>query len=365
MKHPFQLSSKAARGRGTPESPPNRFEKLHVEWEAETQADLESAVDDAGGPRKVKTHYYDDDTQTIISHNDSPDIGFSHSLNPYRGCEHGCAYCYARPYHEYLGFNAGIDFESRIMVKKRAATLLEKALGAKHWKPSALACSGVTDCYQPVEKQLEITRSCLAVLARLRHPVGMVTKNHLVTRDRDHLAELARYDAAGVYFSITTLDSNLASILEPRASGPQARLRAITQLREAGVPVAVNVAPLIPGLNDHEIPQILEAAADHGAQSAGYTCLRLPYGVKDLFTHWLEDHMPAQAEKILGRIKEMRGGKLNDADFGTRMRGQGQVAEDMRSLFKVSAKRYHLDQPARPLSTEAFTPPRGRQLELF
>lgn len=358
MSNPYAISPQVARGRGVAEAPPNRFEKLQVEFEPEEQ---HGDSDD----RAIRTVFYHDDTQTIISHNDSPDIGFDISLNPYRGCEHGCAYCYARPTHEYLGFNLGIDFETKIMVKKRAAALLEKALRAKSWKPSTLACSGVTDCYQPIEKKLEITRGCLEVLRRVRHPVAIITKNHLVTRDRDLLGELAHHQAASVHMSVTTLDPKLARMLESRAASPAHRLRAIRELRDTGVPVSVNVAPIIPGLNDHEIPQILEAAADHGAVSAGYTCVRLPLGVKDVFDHWLEIHVPAQRDKILGRIREMRGGKLNDSSFGQRMRGQGQVAEDIRRLFRVSARRHGLDQPHRALSSAAFVPPQGSQMELF
>ena len=252
------------------EAPPNRFEKLHIEWEPEVQA----GVPPDGGadlpPTAIKTTFLQDDTQSIISKNDSPDIPFDISLNPYRGCEHGCAYCYARPSHEYLGFDAGIDFESKIMVKPKAANLLEQALSSKNWEPKTLACSGVTDCYQPVENRLEITRQCLQVLSKSLHPVGMISKNHLVTRDIDLLEPLARAraGAASVTLSITTLDPKLAHQLEPRASSPKQRLDAVRRLREAGIPASVNVAPIIPGLNDHEIPAILEAAADQGALRA-------------------------------------------------------------------------------------------------
>ncbi len=360
------LSRAFARGRGTSQAPPNRFEKLSIAWEPEVQAGVAPDGDPESSPRPLKTTFYEDDSQTIITHNDSPDIGFNASLNPYRGCEHGCAYCYARPTHEYLGFNAGLDFESKIMVKKRAATLLEKALGKPSWKPTPLACSGVTDCYQPVEKALEITRACLAVLARLRHPVGIITKNHLVTRDCDHLATLAAYRASAVHVSITTLDPNLAHRLEPRASSPSQRLGAIQTLQDAGIPVGVSVAPIIPGLNDHEIPKILEAAADHGATSAGYTVVRLPLAVKDIFAAWLEEFTPGQKEKVMGRIQSMRGGvRLNDSRFGHRMSGIGPVADEIRALFEVSSKRYRLDAKQQPLSTESFIPPRGKQLELF
>ncbi len=366
MPHLHALSRQGARGRGTAEAPPNRFEDQGIEWDPEYQARGTVDPDPAAEPPVLKTTRFRDDTQSLLSRNQSPDIGFDYSLNPYRGCEHGCAYCYARPYHEYLGFNAGIDFESKIVVKERAASLLERELSRPGWVPTTLACSGVTDCYQPLEKRLEITRGCLAVLARCRHPVGIITKNHLVTRDLDHLQPLAAVNACVVSLSITTLDPKLGQRMEPRASSPSARLQAVRTLREAGIPVSVNVAPVIPGLNDHEIPQLLEAAADHGAQAAHYTVVRLPYGVKDLFTHWLDDQLPEQKEKILGRIRSLRGGnRLNDSRFGTRMSGSGPVAEFIHQLFQVSLKRHHLASSVPPLSTEAFVPPGGRQLELF
>jgi len=352
------------RGRGAVEAPGNRFERQRVEidWGAveETRA---HDPDDGGAPVR-KTVFYRDDSQSIVSTNDSPDLGFEASLNPYRGCEHGCAYCYARPYHEYLGFNAGIDFESKIMVKEKAAELLERELSAKRWEPKALACSGVTDCYQPVERVLGITRGCLEVLARFRNPVGIITKNALVTRDKDFLAELAAVGAAFVHVSITSLDRDLARVLEPRASGPESRLRAIRELTDAGIPVGVSAAPMIPGLNDHELPAILNAAAEHGAVAAFYTAVRLPHGVADLFTGWLERHFPDRRERVLGRIREMRGGKLNDGRFGERMRGTGPVADGMWRLFEVSRRRAGLDRPRVPLATNAFRRPGGAQLEL-
>jgi DNA repair photolyase len=351
------------RGRGAVESPGNRFEKLRVEIDWGAVEEIQANDPDADGAPLRKTVYFRDDSQSIISTNDSPDLGFDASLNPYRGCEHGCAYCYARPYHEYLGFNAGLDFESKIMVKERAAELLERELSAKNWQPKVLACSGVTDCYQPVERELRITRSCLEVLARFRNPVGIITKNALVTRDKDYLSELASDGAAFVHLSITSLDRDLARVLEPRASGPESRLRAIRELTEAGIPVGVSAAPMIPGLNDHEIPAILNAAAEHGAVAAFYTAVRLPYGVADLFSGWLERHFPDRKERVLGRIREMRGGQLNDGRFGERMRGSGPIAEGMRRLFEVSRRRAGLDRPRKPLNTAAFQRPGGIQLE--
>lgn len=352
------------RGRGTVENPQNRFEKLSIEpdpgeWEEIARIDPDFA------PQRPRTEYLRDDSQSIISTNQSPDIGFTHSLNPYRGCEHGCAYCYARPYHEYLGFNAGLDFETRIMVKERAAELLERRLAAKSWKPTPLAMSGVTDCYQPLEKKLEITRSCLEVLAAFRNPVGIVTKNALVTRDIDFLGELAGFDASVVVLSITTLDPELCGILEPRASRPAARLEALRKLSKAGIPVGVSVAPIIPGLNEHEIPAILTAAADHGATFASGTVLRLPYAVKDVFSAWLDQFLPERKDLILGRVRELRGGNLNDSDFGTRMRGSGPLADQIEQLLAVSKRRSGFDAIRKPLSTAAFRRRLPGQPELF
>lgn len=358
---PFHLSP---RGRGTTESPPNRFERLTVESDDGAWEEIAGADPDFE-PRRIATAFLRDDSQSILSANDSPDIGFTHSLNPYRGCEHGCAYCYARPYHEYLGYNAGIDFESRILVKERAPELLEAALSRKSWTPTPLACSGVTDCYQPVERKLGITRRCLEVLVEFRHPVGIVTKNALVVRDLDLLAELASHGAAKVVISLTTLDAALASALEPRASRPSARLGAMRTLSDAGLPVGVSIAPIVPGLNDHEIPALMEAAADHGASFASGTVLRLPHTVKEVFSAWLDRFEPGRKELILGRVRELRGGKLNDARFGSRMSGSGPLAEQIARLLEVSKHRAGLDGPRQALSIAAFRRRIPGQLELF
>ena len=343
-------------GRGAGFNPANRFEALHLEPDPEEEHDPER-------PRR-QTVYYRDFTRTIIAHNDSPDVGFESSINPYRGCEHGCIYCYARPTHEFLGFSAGLDFESRIMVKENAAELLAEELSSPSWKPQTLVMSGVTDPYQPVERRLKITRSCLEVLARFRNPVGIITKNQLVTRDLDLLGELAAHQAAAVNISITSLDPKLQRVLEPRTSTPRARLQAIRELRAAGIPVGVMSAPVIPGLNDHEVPAILEAAGEAGARFAGYTVVRLPYAVAPLFERWLEEHFPDRKEKVLGRIRHLRGGeKLNDPRFKTRMRGEGIFAEQIRDLFTVGCKRAGMhDRPV--LSTAGFRRP-NEQLSLF
>ncbi len=345
----------ALRGRGSAVQPPNRFERLAVTLDDEAAAEQT-------GPR---TQFLRDAAQSIISRNNSPDIPFGASINAYRGCEHGCAYCYARPYHEYLGFSSGLDFESRILVKPEAPALLRAELSNPKWKPEPLAMSGVTDCYQPIERKLEITRGCLEVLAEFRNPVGIVTKNHLVTRDRDHLSELASHQAVRVYLSITTLDSDLSSKLEPRASRPAHRLAAVRELSEAGIPVGVMVAPVIPGLNEHEIPAIIEAAAAAGALSAGYTVLRLPYAVKEIFQTWLETHFPDRVDRVLNRVRDLRGGKLNVATFGERFRGSGIFADEIARLFTVSARRAGLNRERPPLSTAAFRRLGATQMELF
>lgn len=341
-------------GRGSPIQPPNRFERLHVS--------LDEDVEEGPAPR---TQFYRDAARSIISRNESPDLGFDASINVYRGCEHGCSYCYARPYHEYLGFSSGLDFESRIMVKLDAPELLRAELSHPRWTPQRLAMSGVTDCYQPIERKLEITRRCLQVLADFRNPVAIVTKNHLVTRDRDLLSSLAAHHASCVHISITTLDASLSSRLEPRASRPAHRLAAIRTLSEAGVPVGVLVAPVIPGLNEHEIPAILSAASEAGAQFAGYTVLRLPYAVKDIFRAWLEAHFPDRVERVLGRVREMRGGELNKSSFGERMRGTGAIADEIRQLFQVCLRRHGLNQRYAELSTAAFRRSDPIQPELF
>jgi DNA repair photolyase len=343
--------------RGTGLRLPNRFERLALE------PDPDSDLDPAEEPSPA-TQFLRDLSVSVISRNDSPDIPFQVSLNPYRGCEHGCIYCYARPTHEYLGFSSGLDFETRILVKERAPELLRAALSARSWVPQWMALSGVTDPYQPIERRLRLTRRCLEVLAEFRQPVGIITKNALVSRDADVLADLARDRAARVSISLTSLDPALRRVLEPRTSPPAARLAAIRALREAGVPVGVMVAPVIPGLNDHEIPSILQAAKEAGAQSAGYTIVRLPYGVKELFQDWLGRHFPDRKEKVLHQIESIRGGRLNDPRFGSRMRGEGVFAEHIARLFAASSSRHGLNVPIPELSTAAFRRPGGQQLNL-
>jgi DNA repair photolyase len=350
-------SEKQIRGRGAGINPPNRFEALHYE--------VEDWCEPEEDPRPIKTSFFKDDSQSIISHNNSPDVGFDVSLNPYRGCEHGCAYCYARPTHEYLGFSAGIDFETKILVKPNAAALLAQVLARPSWRPQHLALSGVTDPYQPIERKLQITRACLRVLADFRNPVHIITKNHLVARDIDYLSELAQYNAVSVTLSVTTLESKLSQILEPRASSPVYRLDAIAALRDHSIPVGVNVAPIIPGINDHEIAAILQTAAKAGASFAAYTIIRLPLTVAPVFIEWLERHFPDRKQKVLDRIRSLRDGKLNTADFGARMGGEGPIADQIRQMFHVCRLRYGITNDFKELSTAAFRRRSPGQLEMF
>jgi DNA repair photolyase len=349
-------TNKPARGRGAGLNPPNRFIPLYRE-------SLDGWTEE--GDPAPRTRFFGDSTRTILNTNDSPDISFYYSLNPYRGCEHGCSYCFARPGHEYLELSAGLDFETKIFVKENAPELLRKELSSPKWVPQAVSMSGVTDCYQPVERRLQLTRRCLQVFAEFRNPVGIVTKSALVTRDIDILAELAKYQAAAVFLSVTTLDAELANKMEPRAAAPAARLRAIRELTAAGIPVGILMAPIIPGLNDHEAPAVLEAAAEAGALTAGYVTLRLPYSVKDVFTSWLEQHYPERKEKVLGRLREVRGGQLNDARWGVRMRGEGEWADLFATMFKLHRKRVGMREDGPALSTEHFTNGRPRQGTLF
>ena len=342
--------------RGATANPKNRFERL--EYVPEPQ----DTDDDAP---LLRTQFLQDDTQSILTRNDSPDVPFTYSVNPYRGCEHGCAYCFARPTHEYLGFSAGLDFESKIVVKVRAPELLREELSSPKWQPQTVALSGVTDCYQPIERKLELTRRCVAVLAEFRNPVSVTTKNHLVTRDLDLYRELAEHRAVRINISITTLDARLAKKLEPRASPPLRRLKAVEQFAAASVPVCVLMAPCIPGLNDHEMLNIFTAAANAGARDAGFTPLRLPGAVAGIFEQWLDTHFPDKKEKILNRVREMRGGKLNDPRFGKRMQGAGFYAEQMAAMYQVAWKTAGFARnPPLKLSTAAFRAPR-EQLRLF
>lgn len=349
---------------GSKIDPPNRFESVHREYDLEH---LEWDQEYLHEISNRKIEYLDDQTQSIVSENKSPDIPFRFSLNPYRGCIHACAYCYARPTHEYLGFNAGLDFETKIVVKRNAPTLLREFLAKPTWTPESIAFSGVTDCYQPAEREFRLTRACLEVALQCRQPISVITKNALILRDLDLLAELAKHRLVHVYLSITTLDSELARAMEPRTSIPAARLRTVAMLSEARIPVGVMTAPIIPGLNDSEIPSLLIAAKEAGAMTAGYILLRLPLTVEPVFLEWLQRIRPTAAKKVIGRIEEARDGKRNSSQWGQRMVGTGPLADQIGSLFSVFQKKLRLDQSLPPYNFDDFRPPppKSGQLSLF
>ena len=330
---------------------PNRFERLVLEPEELP-------------PESVATEVLIDGSRSIIARNDSPDVSFGASINPYRGCEHGCTYCYARPTHEYLGFSAGLDFETRILAKMEAPALLRAELLAPSWTPEVLGMSGVTDPYQPLEKSLRLTRGCLEVLAEFRNPVEIITKSSLVLRDVDLLADLARDRAAAVVLSVTTLDGELSRAMEPRAAHPRERLKALEKLSAAGIPTAVLVAPVVPGLTDHELPEIIKASARAGAKTAGYVVLRLPGSTRDVFMRWLHETLPARAGKVEARIRDLRDGALNDTRFGRRGRGTGAFATQIRSLYRAGLRQAGLRPLGFDLSTASFRRP-GEQLDIF
>ena len=349
--------------RGAVVSPPNRFESTYVEddWEQLPADELIT------GQHKVPTEFISDEAKTIICENDSPDIPFRYSINPYRGCEHGCAYCYARPGHELLGMNAGLDFESKIFVKYKAPHLLRCELNRPSWQGDVLALSGVTDCYQPAEHRFRLTRGLLEVMLEACQPTGIVTKNVRVLRDLDLLSPLATKGLVHVFFSITTLNDGLARKLEPRTATPAAKLRAIRELTAAGVPVGVMVAPVIPGLNDHEMPAILEASRNAGAMAADYILLRLPLAVDLVFMQWLSTHFPLARSRVEALIRQTRDGRLNDAKFGRRQSGQGVYAAGLRKTFQLFATKFAMDRRLPPLDCSQFRPPcvPGEQLQLF
>lgn len=356
---------KFVHGRGPVIDLPNRFTPLVVTPDPEY-----SEFDDHGVPIErplPRTQFFPDSSQSVLNHFDSTDIGPGWGLNPYRGCEHGCAYCYARPFHDYLGWSSGIEFETKILVKLRVAELLRAELSSPKWQPETIMLSGITDVYQPAERHFRLTRACLEVLAELRHPVGIITKNFLITRDLDLLRELARWNCVSVSVSVTTLDADLCGKLEPRASRPEHRLRAIKLLTAAGVRVGVNVAPVIPGLTDHELPAILEAAAGAGATRATFITLRLPHSVKDVFLQWLDTHEPGKRDRVLSRLRDLHGGKLYNSNWGDRLRGDGIFAEQIQKMFEIHARRLGLEsfRRSRALSTEHFRRPGGTQLELL
>jgi len=334
--------------------PPNRFEKLrhepdleHLAWDQEHLTALTN--------REIE--YIDDVSRTIVSENNSPDIPFRYSVNPYRGCVHSCAYCYARPGHDYLGFNAGLDFETKIVVKNDAASLLREFLAKDSWKPQPITFSGVTDCYQPAEREFRLTRQCLEVALKCRQPVSIITKNALVLRDLDLLQPLAADNLVHVYLSITTLDPELARDMEPRTSIPSARLKAVRMLTEAGIPVGVMTAPIIPGLNDSEIPRILAAAKKAGAMTANYILLRLPLTVEPVFIEWLQRTQSLKARKVLSRVQDTRAGQMSSSNWGERMVGKGEIADQIGKMFRLFQNKHQLDRPLPKHRTDLFHPP--------
>jgi len=356
-----------AKGRGTLSNADGRFERFSHVREDDSWGTLEAEARDGAAP--VQTQVEIDTTRDIIARNSSPDISFDRSINPYRGCEHGCVYCFARPTHAYLGFSPGLDFETRIKVKPRAAELLEAALYDPKYKPRTMALGTNTDPYQPLEREYRITRGVLEVLAKFNHPLGIVTKSHLVTRDIDILRAMAAKGLAKVAVSVTTLDAGLARRMEPRASTPEKRLAAIRELKAAGIPTAVMTAPLIPALNDMEMEAILERAAAAGADSAGYVILRLPLEIKDLFREWLEAHVPDKAQHVMTLIRAMRGGLDYDMSWGKRMVGTGPYANLIAQRFRLATRRLGLNERRFPLDLSQFArPPRageGAQLSLL
>jgi DNA repair photolyase len=362
FRHGAMMLPRVHKGRGATLNPVGRFER----HDREAADDGWGTLGELMGEPAPATQMLPDRARTIIAHNDSPDIPFDQSINPYRGCEHGCVYCYARPSHGQLGLSAGLDFETKIFVKQEAAALLRRELSLPGYVCKPISLGANTDPYQPLERRLRITRQVLEVLSATRHPVGIVTKSSLVTRDIDLLAPMARDGLARVYVSVTTLDGRIARTLEPRASTPRRRLKAIGELSSAGVTTGVMVAPIIPALTDHEIEPILKAAADAGAVSAGYVLVRLPHEVKDLMAAWLEAHFPNRAAHVLSLIRQCRDGKLNDPEFGSRMRGSGAYAELIRQRFAKASRRYGFDRRRIPQRTDLFQPPRlDGQLDLF
>lgn len=350
--------------RGSELNPPNRFNVPRAELDPEH---LEFDDDFWAEQQNLKTQFIPDSSKTIVSENDSPDIHFRYSINPYRGCEHGCAYCYARPTHEYLGLNAGVDFETKIFVKERAPELLTQFLSRPAWKPEVIIMSGVTDCYQPAERRYRITRGCLEVALRFRQPLGLITKNALVARDLDVLQPMAEQRLVEVNLSMTTLDQELARTMEPRTSTPAAKLRAIRALTDAGIAVRIMVAPIVPGLNDSHIPAVLEAAREAGAQAASYVLLRLPLTVVPVFHEWLTRTHPTHVERIEQLIVSTRDGKMNSSQFGERMRGTGALSQQIEQSFKVFRRKFGYSEKLPSLDFSQFEVPRptSGQLHLF
>ena len=346
------LHRHVVRGRSSKSNNSGRFESHCAEefddgWSSESEDQI----------NRVDTTITAEAARSIISRNDSPDIGFDRSINPYRGCEHGCIYCFARPTHAYVGLSSGLDFETKLFFKRDASALLRKELSKSGYTPERIQLGANTDCYQPTEKRLRITRTIIETLAEFQHPLGITTKSHLVTRDIDLLASMGEKNLSVVVISLTTLDRHLARTMEPRASTPERRLAAIRELSQAGIPVIVNVAPIVPGLTDHEIERIIESAANAGARYAHYSILRLSHELKDLFKEWLAREQPDRARRVMSLVRQTRGGQENDARFGFRIVGEGPVANALVDRFRKARRRYGLDQKIGALRTDLFSVP--------
>jgi DNA repair photolyase len=361
MAAPQHMNKVALRGRGARTNDTGRFET----FKSEAFEDGWTEEDEAARP--LTTTIQPMRSKTIIAKNDSPDISFNRSINPYRGCEHGCIYCYARPAHAYLGLSPGLDFESKLFFKPEAGKLLERELSKPTYKPQVIHIGGDTDPYQPQEKTLRVTRAVIETLARFNHPFTIITKSALITRDLDILGPMGKAGLARAAVSVTTLDRRLARSMEPRAATPERRIDAIRQLAAAGVPVTVMFAPSIPSLNDHEMEAVLQRSAEAGATSAGYVALRLPLEINDLFQQWLATDHPDRAKRVMSLVRQMRGGAAYASEWGTRMTGEGPVAEVMSQRFLVARRRFGLDTPTQRMDVGAFKIPAkaGDQLSLF
>lgn len=354
----MQSFSKPLKGRGAQLITANPYNRLSYDNQSFEGIDEPMEV-------QKETQVFFEHAKKIINKVTSPDIPLEYSMNPYQGCEHGCIYCYARNTHHYWGYSAGLDFESKIIVKKNAAQLLEKEISAKGWKAAPIMFSGNTDCYQPLERQYEITRSCLQIFLKYKHPVGIITKNSMVLRDLDILQELAALDLVHVFISITTLDNELRSAMEPRTATSEKRLQVIKTLAGHKIPVGVMAAPIIPGMNNHELPAILQAAADNGAGACGYSLVRLNGPIEDLFKDWIRLHYADRSDKVLNQIKECHEGKLGDSRVGARMRGSGTLADSIRQLYQMAKRKYFQGKQLPAYNLLAYNKNAGGQLSLF
>jgi DNA repair photolyase len=346
------------KGRGAQFNTANRFAAHR--YEPDTSDEL---LDDDFPAPTVKTQFFEETPKQIISHTNSPDVGFWASINPYQGCEHGCIYCYARPTHEYWGFSAGLDFESKIMVKKNAPMLLQKQFQSRSYKPAVIHFSGNTDCYQPAERTYQLTRRMLAICLQYRNPVSIITKNALILRDLDILQPMAKLNLVSVALSITTLDESLRLLMEPRTVTAARRFKLMSALHRAGIPVGVMTAPIIPSLNDHEIPKLIQEAAEQGACWAAYTIVRLNGALAPLFTDWIQQTFPDRADRVLHQIADCHGGQLADSRFKTRMSGEGAYAQHIAQLHRVACHKYLRDRQSPQLTTSLFRP--AGQIGLF